>query len=93
MLSVIKMCCNLTVVIDCACTKRVLEIFERINVCDCVKNVLFQKLEMSFCKLCEGHLNITDQVVSIIKHFALEDKEAQPYYYEEPLVCTEKIFR
>jgi hypothetical protein len=87
------MCRNLTVVIDCACSKRVLEIFEKIKNCDCVKVVLFHRLEMSFCIVCGNEVRTLDKMINIINYHLSEENNEMLYYVEEPLMCVERVFR
>jgi len=87
------MCCNLIVVVDCVCNNRILEVYEIKKDCDCIKNVLFQKLEMSFCPLCENSLDILDKLFNIIEHFVLKEEDVELYYNESPFLCTERVFR
>lgn len=87
------MCRDLTLVFDCVCAKRVLEIYEKIKRCDCLKIVLFKKLESSFCFNCEQNSDVVvAKVMSVIRHFLLDDKN-ELFYYNDPLVCIEKIYR
>jgi len=87
------MCRNLTVVIDCACSNRVIEILEKIKLCDCVKVVLFQRFEMSFCPICENEDRTLDKIMNILEHILSDDNDHLLYYLEEPLMCVEKVFR
>lgn len=86
------MCRNKIIVIDCVCTQRVVEIFEKINVCDCVKVVLFQSLEMTICPICEEDYKTIVKIYSVIEHILSEDDQPV-YYYEDPYMCVEKVFR
>ena len=86
------MCRNKIIVIDCVCTQRVVEIFEKINECDCVKVVLFQKLEMTLCPLCEEYDKTLVKIYNVIEHILSEDN-LPVYYYEDPSMCVETIFR
>jgi len=87
------MCRNLTVVIDCVCSKRVIEIYEKKNKCDCLLNVLFYKLEVSFCINCELEETTMDKIISVINFFASGEDDVFLYYEEDPLMCVERIFR
>lgn len=89
------MCCFLSIVLDCACSNRVLEIFEKIKnkKCDCLHVVLFQKLEVSFCQLCEQNETSIEKVYNILEYYIGGKSEVVLYYSEDPQVCTEKIYR
>lgn len=86
------MCYNLSVVLDCACSNRVLEIHDEINSCNCLKIVLFQRLEVTFCKLCEQYDSSIEKICNIIEYFIGEDS-SETFYSEDPLLCVEKIYR
>jgi hypothetical protein len=87
------MCRNRIVVLDCACSKRVIEIFEKIKSCDCVINVLFQKLEVSFCSLCQDDNRSIEKIYNIIHFFTIGGVDVSLYYNEDPSVCVERVFR
>lgn len=86
------MCYHLSVVLDCACSNRVLEIYDKIKFCDCLKRILFQRLEVTFCKLCENYSSSIIKIQSVIEYF-VGGVSSDTFYSEDPLVCVEKIYR
>lgn len=87
------MCRHLTVVIDCACNNRVIEIYEKFGLCDCVIEVLFHSFEVSFCYNCKSDDRTLHKLYNLLEFFLSYEPDMKLYYNEDPCVCVEKVFR
>ena len=84
------MCQHLSVVFDCFCSNRVVEIYTRQNGCGCLFKVKFHSIKAFVCPLCTD-IKLTRKISNAIEHFLIDDGVVLDYN-EDPLCCVEKVF-